>query len=171
MDLLLEVPPPRYPHRYDLESMFYIFICTCAVLDLRKKFWRWLLWERESLLDIGNTKISFLLGSRQRYSNILAHCDHAFKPLSTMRTVGSTVFVASSTRLRRRMSRSKMPKLSPHSRTETSGTYTISSFPRTPPGSILIWRSLVYIGLRPRRREMKSKKSPKMSILNNVDRI
>ncbi|KAI0733647.1 hypothetical protein C8Q72DRAFT_771988 [Fomitopsis betulina] len=83
MDLLRDGPPPPHLYRYDLESLFYILICVCAVLDLqKKKFGRLLVWEQESLSDIGMHKRDFLLGTNREYDSFFKGSDDsAFKSL------------------------------------------------------------------------------------------
>ena len=84
MDLLREEddPPPPHLYRHDLESLFYIFIYVCIVLDLQQKIFRRLpAWERGSLWDIGHNKKAFLTGGVKKYKAFFANCDPAFKPL------------------------------------------------------------------------------------------
>ena len=82
MDLLREGPPPPHLYRHDLESLFYIIVYACMVLDLqRKMFHRFLHWECESLLDIGNKKKMFFFGDTKRYDQFFAQCQPAFLPL------------------------------------------------------------------------------------------
>ena len=82
MDLLRVGPPPLHLYRHDLESLFYILVYACMVLDLQRKiFHRFLLWERESLLDIGHNKKELLSGDTAVYDQFFSKCQPAFLPL------------------------------------------------------------------------------------------
>ena len=82
MDLLRpSLVPPKHLYRYDLESLFYILVCVCVALDLKKKaFRRLLVWEQKTLEDIGRNKKQFFQSIAQ-YREFFANCDVALRPL------------------------------------------------------------------------------------------
>ena len=82
MDLLRRsLVPPKHLYRHDLESLFYILVCVCVTLDLKKKaFRRFSVWEQKALEDIGRRKKQFLQ-STVEYRAFFANCDAALRPL------------------------------------------------------------------------------------------
>ena len=81
MDLLRSSAPPLHLYRYDLESLFYVLVYVCIVLDMQQKKFRPLPeWERPTLIDIGTQKGDFLK-RRDAYNALVGRCDPAFRSL------------------------------------------------------------------------------------------
>ena len=84
MDLLRSSMPSLHLYRYDLESLFYVLIYICIVLNMQQKRFRLLPeWERTTLEQIGTQKGDFLK-RRDVYNTLLVgRCDPAFRSLVT----------------------------------------------------------------------------------------
>ena len=75
MDLLRSSMPSLHLYRYDLESLFYVLVYICVVLNMQQKRLRLLPeWERPTLEQIGTQKGDFPK-RRDVYNTLVGRCD------------------------------------------------------------------------------------------------
>ena len=82
VDLLISNPPPLHKYRHDLESFFYIYVCTAATFDPdRKQRIRVIeAWNSHDLKSIGLLKRQFL-ANLDEYDELLKQSHVDLKPI------------------------------------------------------------------------------------------
>ena len=82
VDLLVLNPPPLHKYRHDLESFFYIYICSAATYDpdSEQRISVIEAWNSDDLKSIGLSKGRFLMDLME-YRSLFQHSHPEFQPM------------------------------------------------------------------------------------------